>query len=440
MTSPTEERGKGQRSLQLAPPRERRKVLTGTLVGTTIEWFDFFIYAQVAAVVLGPLFFSGLENQQIVAWASLGVSFLFRPLGAFIGGHVGDRYGRKMVLVFSLVGMGAATFLIGLLPTYATIGVAAPLLLLLLRILQGVSAGAEWGGAALMSVESAPDHKRGFYGSFPQLGVPLGLLLASAVTLTVRASLGAEAYEEWGWRIPFIGSILLVGIGYAIRVAVDESPVFRAMQAEAKEETTPLGSLFRDHWRTIIKAIFIFAGNNATGYMIIAFFTAYSRDQLGLDGNVALTTQLVAASFWTLFTLLSGIWSDKYGRIKIFLIGFVLQAIWVIGMWPFIDKGDPVFYMLAVVILTLPLALTYGPTSSLFAEMFPAKVRVSGASISYALGSIVGGAFAPMIAQLILNETGQGWPIGIYLALMCVPAVISLLLLPRDIHKRSLLD
>ena len=211
-----------------AKKREERKVLAGTLVGTTIEWYDFFIYAQAAGLVLAPLFFEpmGESGSQIAAWASLGISFLVRPLGAIVAGHVGDKFGRKVVLVFTLIGMSAATVLIGLLPTYASIGIWAPILLILFRLLQGFSAGGEWGGAALMSVEYAPKEKRGIYGAFPQAGVPLGLTLATGTMLIVMAIVGEEAYMDWGWRVPFLLSFILVLIGYMIRRSVDESPVF----------------------------------------------------------------------------------------------------------------------------------------------------------------------------------------------------------------------
>lgn len=423
--------------------REHKKVLAGTLVGTTIEMYDFLIYAQAAAVVLAPLFIEPASKANpsialILAWASIGVAFLFRPLGAIIGGHIGDRYGRKMVLVFSLVGMGTATMLIGFLPTYASIGVAAPLLLMLLRIVQGLAAGAEWGGAALMSVENAPDDRRGFYGSFPQLGVPLGMLLATTAMLITTLSIGNDAYMAWGWRIPFIFSIVLIAIGYIIRRTVDESPVFQQMKAESKHRTAPLPELFRNHWRLVLKAVFIFAGNNAAGFMVIAFFSSYGRKTLGMDPVVTMIATIIAGFFWTMFTLWSGILADRYGRVRVFMIGYAIQAPWLIVIWPLIETGNAGVYTMAIVALTLPLALTYGPTSALFAEMFPAAIRFSGASIGYGIGSIVGGAFAPMIAQILVDNTGKSWTIGVYLAILAVFSMIALAALPKGIEGRDL--
>ncbi|KTR85849.1 MFS transporter, partial [Leucobacter chromiiresistens] len=257
---------------------ERRKVLAGTVVGTTIEWYDFFIYAQAAGAVFAALYFApaGETIGQIVAWASLGISFLFRPLGAIVAGHLGDRLGRKRMLVLTLVLMGLATALIGVLPTYAQIGVAAPVLLVLLRVLQGFSAGGEWGGAALMSVEHAPEHKRGFFGAYPQIGVPLGMILATATMWVITTTLTEEQFLSWGWRLPFLFSIVLILVGYFIRRAVEESPVFKELQERKGESAAPLKTLFSKHAKEVLLAALIFIANNAAGYLLIAFFSAYA--------------------------------------------------------------------------------------------------------------------------------------------------------------------
>lgn len=431
-------------SIIASDPKQRRQVLTGTLVGTTIEFYDFLIYAQAAAIVLAPHFIepaaqSNPQLSQILAWATLGISFLFRPLGAIVAGHIGDRYGRKMILVFTLIGMGAATFLIGLLPTYETIGVAAPIMLILLRVFQGIAAGGEWGGAALMSVEYAPMKKRGIYGAFPQAGVPLGLTLATASMLIVMAIVGKDAYMEWGWRVPFLLSFILVLIGYMIRRTVDESPVFQAMQAESAERSAPLPELLRNHWGKVIQGAFIFAAQQATGYLVIAFFASYAQKTLGYEPMVAWTGTLVAGVCWTIFMFMAGAWSDRIGRAKTFIIGYALIMIWEVVMWSLIDQG-PVLYVLTVAVLTLPLALTFGPQPAMYSEMFPAEVRYSGASISYAVGAILGGAFAPMIAQMIIDSTGNAAYISVYLVAMAIPALIALFLLPKGLEDRDLLE
>ena len=440
MTTATNERQSPPNGKQT---REQKRVLAGTLVGTTIEWYDFFIYAQAAAFVFAPLFFEPLGSEstlaQVISWATIGISFLFRPLGAVIAGHLGDKYGRKSVLVVTLFGMGLATALIGLLPTYETIGVAAPVLLILMRIMQGLSAGGEWGGAALMAVEHAPVEKRGLFGSYPQIGVPLGLILATSFMYLLTTNMDEDTFQAWGWRIPFLSSIVLIVVGYIIRRAVEESPVYTQMQERAKEASTPLSNLFRHHWRRVLLAAFIFAGNNAAGYMIIAFLSSYSSsDAVGMVRSDTLIATLIGGVSWLVLTLWSGKISDKIGRRETFMIGYAIIAVWAIPMWFFVDKGELLWLVLVVVVLTVGLAPSYAPQSALYAEMFPAKVRYSGTSIGYALGSILGGAFAPMIAQLLLDETGNSWTIGIYLAAMAVISGVAVWLVPKSVEKSDL--
>ncbi|GEO94498.1 MFS transporter [Kocuria turfanensis] len=418
---------------------EERKVLAGTLVGTTIEWYDFFIYAQAAAFVLAPLFFEPLESAnaglaQVVAWASLGISFLFRPLGAVVAGHLGDKYGRKIVLVLTLVGMGAATMLIGLLPTYATIGIWAPILLILFRVVQGFSAGGEWGGAALMSVEHAPRHKRGLFGAYPQIGVPIGMLLATGFMFALTSMMSPEDFQAWGWRIPFLSSVALIVVGYLIRKAVDESPVFKEMQLRKKESSAPLGQLFKHNSKQVTLAALIFAANNAAGYLVIAFFASYGAKSLGMDRSATLIASLIGGVGWLVFTMLGGWMSDRAGRVRTFQIGYAVIIAWSVPMWFLLDTGVTWIFAAAIVVLTVGLGLSYGPQSALYAEMFPARVRYSGVSIGYAFGSIIGGAFAPMIAQLLLNETGISWTIGVYIAALAIISLVAVSMVPKSIQ------
>ena len=409
-------------------------------MGTTIEWYDFFIYAQAAALVLAPLFFApmGETGAQIASWASLGISFLVRPLGAIIAGHIGDRFGRKVVLVFTLVGMGAATALIGLLPTYAVIGFWAPVLLILLRLVQGFSAGGEWGGAALMSVEHAPVGKRGFFGSYPQIGVPLGMILATLFMFGLSTFMSNEQFLEWGWRVPFLFSVVLILVGYWIRRSVEESPVFKEMQNLKAEASAPLGDLFRGHTKEVILAALIFAANNAAGYLVIAFFSSYGVKALGMERTETLVAALVGGVGWLVFTMFGGWISDKIGRVLTFQIGYGIIVLWAIPMWFLLDTANLVLFTLAVVILTIGLGPSYGPQSALYAEMFPAKVRFSGVSIGYALGSIIGGAFAPLIAQLLLDNTGKSWTIGVYIAVLALISLIAVSMVPKSIQDRDL--
>jgi MFS family permease len=361
---------------------------------------------------------------QIVSFATLGLSFLFRPLGAIVCGHLGDRFGRKNMLVVTLLLMGAATALVGLLPTYAQIGAGAPALLILLRILQGFSAGGEWGGAALMAVEHAPVNKRSFFGSFPQIGTPIGMIVATLMLLIFTGALTNEQFITWGWRLPFLFSIVLIVVGLVIRRSVEESPVFLEMQQRRKASSAPLRVLFRHNTREVLLAALIFMANNAAGYLLIAFFISYGQKTLHLSSMTMLTVCTLSAVGWLAFTLLGGVLGDKWGRVRTFQVGYLGLAIWAIPMWSLIDSGNPFLFFVAAVVMAAFLGLSYGPQSALYAEMFPANVRYSGVSIGYSLGSILGGAFAATIAQWLMNTYNQSWLIGLYI---CILSIISLI-------------
>lgn len=422
---------------------EHKRVLAGSMVGTTIEWFDFFIYAQAAGLIFAAQFFDPVSNEnpslaQIISWASLGISFLFRPLGAILAGHLGDRMGRKPVLVITLLGMGAATMLMGLLPTYHAIGLAAPILLVLLRILQGMSAGGEWGGAALLTVEHAPNGRRGFFGSFPQIGVPAGMALATIFMLVLSSVLSTEQFLAWGWRIPFLSSIVLIALGYFIRRAVEESPAFEEMQELKKDSSAPLAVLFKSHWATVLKCALIFAANNAIGYFVIAYFIAYGTKYVGYERTDVLGASLVASAFWLASTLYFGKLSDRVGRKRTFIIGYIALAIWCVPMWMLVDTGSIAMFYLAVIVTGALLGPTYGPMCALFAEMFPVKVRLSGVSIGYAIGSIIGGAFAPMIAEILYTTFNTSMAIATYSVAISLISLIGVLMVPKGIQDKDL--
>ncbi|UKA61471.1 MFS transporter [Arthrobacter sp. FW306-04-A] len=413
--------------------REVRRVLAGTLVGTTIEWYDFFIFAQLTATLLAPLFLTPLEKSspglaQILSFATIGISFLFRPLGALVAGHLGDRLGRKAVLVMTLVMMGGATALIGLLPTYETIGLWAPVLLIALRVLQGFSAGGEWGGAALMAVEHAPKSKRGLFGAYPQIGVPIGMILATGLLYFLTSGLSKADFNAWGWRVPFLLSVVLIVVGYLIRRAVGESPVFKEISQRKAESKAPLGELFRKNSKEVILAALIFIANNAAGYLLIAFFISYANKALKMPSAQVLLATTVASFGWLVFTMVGGWLSDKIGRVKTFLIGYGLVFAWMIPMFALIDSKYILLYGTALFVLTIGLGLSYGPMSAMYAEMFPAQVRYSGISIGYALGSILGGAFAPLIAQALLDGTKWSGSVGVYIMVLCVISAVGVVL------------
>ena len=423
----------------IAAPRDRRRVVFATVVGTTVEWYDFFVYASAAALVFGQLFFepAGAQLAIVLSFATVGVSFLFRPLGAFLAGHFGDRYGRRGVLILTLILMGAATALIGVLPTYGQVGVVAPVLLIVLRIVQGVSAGGEWGGAVLMAVEHAPTRRRGLFGAAPQIGVPLGLLLASAVMAIMALVAPGEAFLVWGWRIPFLLSVVLIFIGYWVRRRVEESPVFTELAARKEKARMPIAQLFRKHSLLVVLAALIFAGDNAVGYMTtggyIQNYATNPDGPLGLERGPVLWAVAGSAITWLLSTATAGWVSDRIGRRNTYIVGWIMQLIAVVTLFPLVNAGNVWGLFGGIALLTIGLGFTYGPQAALYSELFPASIRFSGVSISYAIGAIVGGAFAPTIATALVQATGTTWSVTWYLAAMtCVGLIATLLLRDRS--------
>ncbi len=407
-----------------------KRVAAATVVGTTVEWYDFFLYASAAAVIFQELFFSpaGEEFAQIVSFFTVGISFVFRPIGGFLAGHLGDKIGRKPLLVITLIMMGAATTLIGCLPTYNSVGLLAPCLLIFLRIMQGLSAGGEWGGAAMMAIEHAPANKRGFYGSMPQLGVPLGLVLSNAMLAFMQTVLSDEQWLAWGWRIPFLISCVLVFIGYWVRRAVDESPVFSEIKEREEQTKAPVARLFRYFFPLVILSALVFAGNSSAGYMTTGgFVQSYASSTLEMNTNTVLWTVSAAGLCWGFFSVLAGAVTDKIGARSTYAIGFVVQAITVCTLFPIINAANVPMLFLGLALLTIGTGFTYGPQAAFYGELFPASVRFSGVSISYALGALLGGAFSPMIAQWILEITGSTTSISIYLAVFALIGLLATL-------------
>ncbi|MGO1407791.1 MAG: MFS transporter [Brachybacterium sp.] len=427
-----------ERTETLLKSGEGRRVVMATAIGTAVEWYDYFLYASAAGLVFGQVFFSGMGRWSVLlAFATVGVSFLFRPLGAFLAGHFGDRYGRKVVLMVTLVMMGGATAAIGLLPTTGQIGILAPILLILLRILQGVSAGGEWGGAALMAVEHAPLRKRGLFGSAPQVGVPLGLILASAVLALMGLIAPGDAFVEWGWRIPFLLSVVLIFIGYYIRRNLEESPVFQEIKENQKQDyaKSPITDLFRHHWVLVLLIAVVAAGNSGVGYMMaggyIQSYASNPSGPIGLPASHVFGVVTAAGATWLAFTIVGGWLSDRIGRRTTYLVGWALQLLGVLTLFPLVNLGTAMSLFAGLGFLTIGLGLTYGPSPSYFAEVFPASIRFSGLSISYALGSIIGGAFAPTIAEFMVETTGSTGGVTIYLSVVTLVACGATLVL-RD--------
>lgn len=415
-----------------------RKVAYATVIGTTIEWYDYFVYAAVAALVFNQLFFApaGPVMANLLVFASVGISFLFRPLGAFIAGHYGDKLGRRLMLVLTLVMMGAATACIGLLPTYDAIGIAAPILLMLLRILQGISAGGEWGGAVLMAVEHAPKEKRGRFGSFPQLGIPFGLLLASLVLviMTTWVSPG-DAFVAWGWRVPFLLSIALLLIGHWIRRSIGESPVFEEIKQRKSANPQPIRTLFQQHKMKVLLAALLCMGTTGLGYMttggFIQNYTTNPAGPIALERSTILALVTISAVVWAFFTWLSACLSDRFGRKKIYVIGTILQIIGGAVLFPLVDLATYTGVAAGLFFLSMGVGFTHGVNAVIYAELFPASIRFSGISISYALGSIFGGAFAPLIAAWLIGMSGSTLWVTIYLTFMAGLAFLAICML-RD--------
>jgi len=438
MSAPDAVRGAITPTGTIAHTGDRRRVAVATVVGTTVEWYDFFIYAQAAGLVFATLFFGPLNEDfpglaQIISFLTVGISFLFRPLGAFLAGHFGDKIGRRPMLVMTLILMGAATTLVGFLPTYAQIGVAAPILLILLRVLQGISAGGEWGGAVLMAVEHAPKQRRGLFGSFPQIGVPIGLLLASAVNAVMALIAPGDAFLEWGWRVPFFLSIVLIIVGYWVRRRVEESPVFAEMAERKEQVSVPVATLFAKFTPLVLLAAAVFVGNNAAGYMTtggyIQGYATNPEGPLGFERGPVLWAVSASAITWLIGTLVSGVVSDRIGRRATYVIGWIVQGVFIVTLFPMVNSGSLALLTLGLVLLGLGLGLTYGAQSAWYAELFPASVRYSGVSIAYAIGSIFGGAFAPTIAQWIQQTTGSSTNVTYYLLAATALSLVATLLL-----------
>jgi MFS family permease len=425
-----------------AQRRELRRVALATVIGTTIEWYDFFLYANAAGLIFGVLFFepAGPGVATLLSFATVGVSFLFRPLGAFLAGHYGDKIGRKAMLVITLILMGVATTLIGLLPTYAQIGVAAPVLLVVLRILQGLSTGGEWGGAVLMAVEHAPTGRRGRMGAFPQMGVPLGMLLASGVLALMTGVISpGEAFVEWGWRIPFLLSFVLVVVGMVVRRKVEESPVFTELAVKRERSRMPVVELFRKHWLLVLLAALTFAGNNAAGYMTTGgFLQNYATTPLaegghvGMDRTPVLLAVTASAAVWLVCTWLGASLSDRIGRRNTYIAGWIIFLVTVWFLFPLVDTGSALLFFAGIALFTVGNGLTYGPQAAYFTELFPASIRYSGVSIAYAIGAILGGAFAPLISAWLVQTTGSSSSVAWYMAgIMTVAFAATLLLRDR---------
>lgn len=399
---------------------DARRVGLACGIGTAIERYDFFIYGTAAAVVFGPQFFPQVSDfaGRLAAFATFALGFIALPLGGAVMGHFGDRLGRKSMLVWSLMLMGLSTFAIGLLPNYAQIGIWAPLLLVTLRFAQGFALGGEWAGAVLMSVEHAPIERRGLYGSFVALGVPVGVMLANLVFLMATTGISREQFLAWGWRIPFLASGILVAVGLLVRIGVAESPVFADVRQRKAELRMPVVDVLRGHWRTVMLAAGSYLSCSATGYIAIVYFVSYATRELGLGLTTTFMIVVSAATILAVSLVVFATWSDRWGRQRIMARGLCGLAIWSLIFFPLIDTKSLPLIALAVCGMMFLQGPYMGTQPAIFSELFPANVRYSGASLSQTLGVILGGALAPLIATWLFDLTGSSWGITAYLVTM----------------------
>jgi len=412
-----------------------------SFIGTTIEWYDFFIYTTAAALIFPQLFFPSFEPLAgtLASFATYAVGFLARPLGGVIFGHYGDKIGRKAMLVTTLLIMGIATFLVGLLPTYETIGIWAPILLVVLRLLQGLGLGGEWGGAVLMAVEHSPDDKRGLNGSWPQMGVPAGLVLGTGAFAAVSAISG-DAFVTWGWRVPFLLSILLIALGLYIRLAIYESPAFSRVRESGTEARMPIVDVFRTYPKNVLLVVGSRIGIDVVFYIFAVYMLTYVSTNLGLPRNLGLIAVSIAALI-EIFTIPAfASLSDKVGRRPVLMAGAAFLGLWIFPFFWLLDTGSASLIILAVIVgLSIGHAMVYGTQASFYAELFGTRVRYSGASLGYQLAGIFGGALAPIVATALYAATGGPGLIGVYVAVLCLLSIVCVYLadetFQRDIYE-----
>lgn len=410
----------------------RRRAVIASTVGTTIEWYDFFLYNTAAALIFPALFFphQAAYTGILLSFGTQFVGFAVRPIGAAFFGHFGDRVGRKAMLVTTLVLMGVSTFLIGLLPTYRAIGYAAPVLLTLLRIVQGLGVGGEWGGSVLLSMEWGTRRRRGLMASWPQLGVPLGLVLSTGA-VRVFSSLTGHQFDTWGWRVPFLISIVLVGVGLYVRLRVLESPEFVEVRDREGLVRRPLVEVVRRQWGAILSSAFVRMSEQAPFYLFTAFVLTYGTARLKLNRTDLLNDVLLAATLGLVTVPLFGYLSDRFGRRLVYGIGIVCTGLYAFPYFGLLDTKTSGLVMLGIVVSLIGHDIQYGPQAALIAEAFGPNVRYSGAGLGYQLASVIAGGPAPLIATQILKSTGSSTGISLYIIGCCALALVALVMMPR---------
>ena len=429
-----------------------RRVAYTALAGTSIEWYDFFLYGAAAALIFPTVFFgeASPSTALILSFLTFAAGFIARPIGGIIFGHFGDRIGRKKTLVTALILMGVSSTLIGLLPTYAMIGVTAPILLTLLRFAQGIAIGGQWGGAMLLVTESAPSNERGYYGAFAQAGAPVGVILANLAFIITSASVSDESFLAWGWRIPFLASALLIAISMYIQLNLEDTKAFKELQAykeglqkdintaQVPVEKSPIIEAIRKYPKRIILAAGAFLSVQVTFYILIAFMLVYGVSNTNLSRDDILAAILIASAIQVPVQFVFASYSDKHGRKGIFMLGAILTALWAFAIFPLIDTGNFWYTVLAISGGLIFLAMMYGPQAAFFTELFTTEVRYSGATLGYQFGAIAGGAFAPTIATYLWTEYDVFW-VSVYISFASLLTLLSVMALTEtyqtDLNK-----
>jgi metabolite-proton symporter len=416
MAAPEAFDGGARRMRRRSNPGEFRKVVAASLVGTSLEWYDFFLYGTAASLVFGELFFPSFDPLvgTLLAFATYSVGFVARPLGGVFFGNYGDRAGRRKALIATLMLMGGATFLIGCLPTYDSIGVFAPILLVALRFVQGLGLGGEWGGAVLMVAEHGDQRRRGLHASWPQVGVPVGNLMSAGVLALLAAVLSESAFQSWGWRIAFLLSAALIFVGLWVRLAVSESPLFEAVERTKTKAKAPVVDVFKVYRKELAIAVCARLGTDVAFYTFALFILTYVTTELGLAKTTALNAVLIASAFQLFLIPAFGAASDRFGRRPVYLAGAIGAVAWMFAFFPLLDTKSSALIILAAVGGLAFHALMYGPQAAFITELFGTRVRYSGASLGYQLAGVLGGALAPIISVALLEATGSTLPIVFY--------------------------
>ena len=436
-----------QESISLNKESSMLKVALTSLAGTSIEWYDFFLYGAAAALVFPTAFFGEIPESTalILSLLTFAAGFIARPIGGIIFGHYGDKVGRKKTLVAALMLMGIASTLIGLLPTYAMIGVTAPILLTTLRFAQGLAIGGQWGGAMLLVTESAPSNKRGYYGAFAQAGAPIGVILANLAFIATSALLPDEAFMSWGWRIPFLASAILIGISMYIQLTMEDTKAFRELQNHQKSigsnenreiKKSPVLEALIKYPKRIALAAGAFLSIQVTFYILVAFLLAYGVTSADMSRDDMLSAVLIGSAIMVPVQFMFSSYSDRNGRKGIFMTGAILTAIWAFAIFPLVDTGNFWLIVLAVTFGLSFLAMMYGPQAAFFTELFSTEVRYSGATLGYQLGAIAGGAFAPTIAAKLWTDFDIFW-VSVYIAIASILTLLSVMSL-TETYKTDL--